>query len=61
MLLRFTCLKSTRPDYRLALVALAGLGMLGYGAAHYMDANGHYVTGMTTKWCGEFPMYSRLV
>ena len=49
MRLRFTCLKSTRPDYRLALVALAGLGMLGYGAAHYMDANGHYVTGMTNQ------------
>ena len=49
MRLRFTCLKSTRPDYRLALAALAGLGMLGYGAAHYMDANGHYVTGMTNQ------------
>lgn len=49
MILRFTCLKSTRLEYRAALAVLAGLAALGFGAAHYMEVNGHQVTGMNNQ------------
>ena len=49
MIPRFTCLKSAAPDYRAVIAGLAVLAALGYGAAHYMDVNGHHVTGMNNQ------------
>ncbi len=49
MLPQFTLLKSTKLDYRIALVLLAVLAALGYAAAHSMDVNGHSVTGMNNQ------------
>ena len=49
MLPQFTFLKSTKLDYRIALVVLAVLAALGYAAAHSMDVNGHSVTGMNNQ------------
>lgn len=52
MLLQFIRLKSTRQEYRvifIVLVILVGLAVLGFAAAHYMDTNGHYVTGMSNQ------------
>ena len=49
MPLQFNCLTSAKPDYRIVLATLSALAALGLGAAHYMDANGHHVTGMNNQ------------
>ena len=49
MPLQFNCLTSAKPDYRIVLALLSALAALGLGAAHYMDANGHHVTGMNNQ------------
>ena len=49
MPLQFNCLTSAKPDYRIVLATLSALVALGLGAAHYMDANGHFVTGMNNQ------------
>ena len=49
MPLQFNCLTSAKPDYRIVLATLSALAALGLGAAHYMDANGHFVTGMNNQ------------
>ena len=49
MPLQFNCLTSAKPDYRIVLASLSALAALGLGAAHYMDANGHFVTGMNNQ------------
>ncbi len=49
MRLQYTYLKSTQPSYRALIVVLVALAVLGYGAAHYMDVNGHHVTGMSNQ------------
>jgi Ni/Fe-hydrogenase subunit HybB-like protein len=37
------------PAYRVILLILFGLVLLGIGAAHHMDVEGHHVTGMTNQ------------
>ena len=49
MSLHFSCLKSTRADYRVVLGVLVGLVVLGYGAAHQMEVHGHHITGMNNQ------------
>ena len=45
----FKLLKSTDVSYYLSLAVLAVLVISGYFAAHYMDVNGHWVTGMNNQ------------
>ena len=45
----FHPLKTTRIDYFVVLAVLAMFSILGFAAAHYMDVNGHYVTGMNNQ------------
>ncbi|NKB76108.1 MAG: molybdopterin oxidoreductase [Gammaproteobacteria bacterium] len=45
----FKLLKSDHPAYWVVLILLAVFSAVGYGAAHYMDVEGHWVTGMNNQ------------
>ncbi len=45
----FKLLKSDNPGYWALLILLSLFGALGYGAAHFMDAQGHWVSGMNNQ------------
>jgi len=47
--LKYQTLSGTSFGYYLLLVGLATLALLGYWAAHTMDVNGHYITGMNNQ------------
>ncbi|MDH3280952.1 MAG: polysulfide reductase NrfD [Gammaproteobacteria bacterium] len=46
---RFSVLDRAGLRFRFAVAALLGLIALGYAAAHYMEVEGHHVTGMTNQ------------
>lgn len=46
---QYQTLSGNSAGYYLLLVALAAVAAIGYGAAHYMDVNGHHVTGMSNQ------------
>lgn len=45
----FKILRCTRADYWLIVVVLLAMVLVGYGAAHYMEVQGHWVTGMNNQ------------
>lgn len=45
----YRILPSSRGCYRALAAALAALALAGLGAAHYMDTEGHWVTGMNNQ------------
>ncbi|NKB63817.1 MAG: molybdopterin oxidoreductase [Gammaproteobacteria bacterium] len=49
MMDHFKLLKSDNPGYWALLILLSLFGALGYGAAHFMDAQGHWVSGMNNQ------------
>ena len=49
MIQRFSLLKTTRPSYRLVLSVLIVAIGAGLFAAHHMDREGHWVTGMNNQ------------
>ncbi len=46
---QYQTLKGSSAGYYLLLAVLAAVAAAGYAAAHYMDVNGHYVTGMSNQ------------
>ncbi len=46
---RYQTLAGQSGGYWLLLAVLAALAAIGYAAAHYMEVNGHYVTGMSNQ------------
>ncbi len=47
--IRYQTLAGKSAGYWLLFIALAAVTAIGYAAAHYMEVNGHYVTGMTNQ------------
>jgi molybdopterin-containing oxidoreductase family membrane subunit len=45
----FKILKSSQSGYWLALVLFGLLMTFGYGAAHFMESQGHWVSGMNNQ------------
>ena len=46
---RYAEIQSRSPGYWGFLLLLAGLALIGFGAAHHMDVEGHHVTGMNNQ------------
>lgn len=47
--IRFSTIEGSSKAYLLLLAGLGALIAIGLGAAHYMEHNGHHVTGMTNQ------------
>jgi molybdopterin-containing oxidoreductase family membrane subunit len=47
--MRYAEIKTSTPRYWGILVVLAVIALTGIAAAHYMDVNGHHVTGMNNQ------------
>jgi Ni/Fe-hydrogenase subunit HybB-like protein len=47
--MRYAEIKTSTPRYWGILAVLAAIAMAGIAAAHYMDVNGHHVTGMSNQ------------
>lgn len=45
----FKTLQSKHTGYRIIVILLAAIALVGYGAAHYMELEGHWVTGMNNQ------------
>lgn len=45
----FKTLQSKHIGYWMIVILLAAITLVGYGAAHYMEAQGHWVTGMNNQ------------